>query len=603
MTRVLAAIALSFLLSSAQAETIVVDTSEDTVDFTGSQQISDLPGPDGKVSLPEAGLASDNTPGVQTIAFNIPQSDWQYQWLYPGRAVLRPFLGFRVFQPVIIDATTQTAFSGDTNPDGGEVVIWQETYIVDTAGSVIRGFDHSSINVSGGSNNVVQGNTVTNISVYDSSYCLVGGTNPGEGNTGGTIKIDRSSNDTVVGNTVQRVRILGWVGGGQPATNNRVGGPTEAERNFITGYGTWNGEGFPGGTTVQIFDATGTIIENNWIGTTPDGMAQGSLASVVGVGLEGENHNTLIRNNRIAGILGHGMGPHADGYLFGSAIQVYGTGSGVSIFGNSIGLNANDEPFLGSVTGISALDYYLGPVTDVVIGGPEPNQGNIIAGHLINGVGIANPVAGVTISGNSIYGNNSLGIDLMPLGNPIGVTPNDPLDGDTGGNGLQNFPTIALAERSNGNIHATANLDSHANESFHLEFFLNSDCSPSGFGEGEVFIGTITVLTDASGHATTDVSFLISESAPSSALTATATREATGDTSEFSACAPLATTPTVPGDVDGNGTVDMMDIPMFVDVMLGVDAAPQHIAACDLNGSGTADGADTTAFLNAVLAR
>ena len=26
--------------------------------------------PDGKVSLPEAGLASDNTPGVQTIAFH-----------------------------------------------------------------------------------------------------------------------------------------------------------------------------------------------------------------------------------------------------------------------------------------------------------------------------------------------------------------------------------------------------------------------------------------------------------------------------------------------------------------------------------------------------
>src|SRR5512136_228133 len=105
------------MTSMTFGQTITVNTSADTVDFGGAQQVSDLPGPDGKVSLAEAGLASDNTPGVQTIAFNVPQSDWQYQWLYPGRVVLRPFLGFRIFQPAIIDATTQTAFTGDTYPD------------------------------------------------------------------------------------------------------------------------------------------------------------------------------------------------------------------------------------------------------------------------------------------------------------------------------------------------------------------------------------------------------------------------------------------------------------------------------------------------------
>jgi hypothetical protein len=59
-------------------------------------------------------------------------------------------------------------------------------------------------------------------------------------------------------------------GGGQPALDNRIGGPILAERNFITGYGTWNSDGYPGGTTVELFDTTGTLIENNWIGTTPD---------------------------------------------------------------------------------------------------------------------------------------------------------------------------------------------------------------------------------------------------------------------------------------------------------------------------------------------
>ena len=107
--------------SAAAAQTIVVDTSDDVVDFGGAQTVADLPGPDGKVSLPEAGLASDNTPGVQTIGFQIPQSEWLYQQFFPGRAVLKPFLGFRVFDTAILDARTQTAFTGDTFPDGNEL--------------------------------------------------------------------------------------------------------------------------------------------------------------------------------------------------------------------------------------------------------------------------------------------------------------------------------------------------------------------------------------------------------------------------------------------------------------------------------------------------
>lgn len=33
--------------------------------------------------MSEAATASDNTSGVQTIAFHVPQSEWEYQWLYP----------------------------------------------------------------------------------------------------------------------------------------------------------------------------------------------------------------------------------------------------------------------------------------------------------------------------------------------------------------------------------------------------------------------------------------------------------------------------------------------------------------------------------------
>ncbi|GMU37764.1 MAG: hypothetical protein KJ057_10630 [Phycisphaerae bacterium] len=530
----IAALLAVLTVGSLRAQTITVDTSADVVDFGGAQRVGDLPGPDGRVSLAEAGLASDNTPGVQTIAFAIPQSEWLYQWLFPGRAVLRPFLGFRVFDTVILDATTQTDFTGDTYPDGGEVVIWAETYLIDNVGGEMRGFDNTSINLSGGSANVIQGNSACNITVYDSGFNLIGGAGSGQGNSGGTIKIDRASDNVIIGNTVSRVRILGWIGGGQPASNNRVGGPTPEERNYITGYGTFNGEGCPGGTTVQIFDSLDTLIEGNWIGTTPDGMSQGSDASTTGIGFEGENHGAMILNNRIAGILARGYN-HCRNLVFGTGITLYGTGGDFVIQGNTIGLNAADEPVLGSVTGINSYDYYLGAVGNVLIGGTGLGEGNEIAGHLTSGIEILNPLSGIRILGNSVHDNATLGIDLVPANFARGVTPNDHLDGDAGGNGLQNFPVLASAIADGAITRITGSFNSKANRAYTLEFFASAACDPTGYGEGERFLGSSDVQTDASGDAVLDVALgaTVSEG---EFITATATDLVTGDTSEFSAC-------------------------------------------------------------------
>ncbi|MCA9307678.1 MAG: hypothetical protein KDA16_14200, partial [Phycisphaerales bacterium] len=223
------------------------------------------------------------------------------------------------------------AFSGDTNPDGAEVTIYGATLYINGDNSTLRGFDTCAIQLTG-SNGIIEDCTGTmNITVFGGSGSTI------RNNTGGTIKIDRSNDNIIIGNTVTRVRVLGWVGGGLPATNNRVGGPALADRNYITGYGTHDGEGYPSGSTIQIFDATDTLIENNWIGTTPDGLSSGSNASTAGIGFEGENHDTTIINNRIAGILGIGQGPHAVGYIAGSAIRIYGNGDGITIQGNTIG--------------------------------------------------------------------------------------------------------------------------------------------------------------------------------------------------------------------------------------------------------------------------
>src|SRR5438132_13805117 len=115
-------------------------------------------------------------------------------------------------------------------------------------------------------------------------------------------------------------------------------------------------------------------------------------------------------------------------------------------------------------------------------GGPE--NGNTIAFNQGTGV---NVLAGDTntISANRIYSNGLLGIDLAPAG----VTPNDRRDEDVGANGLQNFPDLksAVSTGASGTIHGI--LDSVPSSSFRIEVFGSPLCDPSGYGEGQTFLG------------------------------------------------------------------------------------------------------------------
>lgn len=70
------------------------------------------------------------------------------------------------------------------------------------------------------------------------------------------------------------------------------------------------------------------------------------------------------------------------------------------------------------------------------------------------------------------------------------------------------------------------------NTTFRLEFFANSACDLSEFGEGENFLGSTTVTTDGSGN--TNFTAILPVP-PGQWLTATATDPA-NNTSEFSKC-------------------------------------------------------------------
>ena len=55
-----------------------------------------------------------------------------------------------------------------------------------------------------------------------------------------------------------------------------------------------------------------------------------------------------------------------------------------------------------------------------------------------------------------------------------------------------------------------------------------------------------------------------------------------------------------PGDLNGDGAVTLADVQQFVNVLLGLDTNPAHIARCDMNRDTLADGRDVAKFVKAL---
>jgi hypothetical protein len=209
----------------------------------------------------------------------------------------------------------------------------------------------------------------------------------------------------------------------------------------------------------------------------------------------------------------------------------------------------------------------------------------------------------VHISGNSIFANGApdalfplgaIAVDLVGASGALGVTPNDPGDRDAGGNGLQNFPVLAGAERGSGGLRITGSLNSLALQSFTVEFFASAACDRTGFGQGERFLGALDVSTDAAGNAVFDTT-LTADSAIGESITAAATQLATGNTSEFSACVTVVGG-VCPADFNHDNAVNSQD---FFDFLTAFFAGS---ASADFNADGAVNSQDFFDFLTAFFA-
>jgi hypothetical protein len=304
------------------------------------------------------------------------------------------------------------------------------------------------------------------------------------------------------------------------AAGNTVGGSAVGAGNVISGN-TQDGLSLVGA------GALSNIVQGNLIGTDATGAA--ALPNAVdGLRIDsGASLNTIGGTAAGAGNVISGNGD--DGVYIGDSSASGTTGNVLE--GNFIGTDATATVVLGNAThGIS-----LGPIAGNTIGGTAAGAGNVIAYNGARGIRAGTTMlAGDAFLGNSIHSNGSLGIDLNA---PDGVSANDDGDGDTGPNNLQNFPVLSAAStNTTDHIHVAGSLNSAPSTAYRVEFFASSalvGADPTGFGEGERFLGATSVLTDTNGNGVFGVSLAKVVSA-GEYITATAT-DPSNNTSEFSA--------------------------------------------------------------------
>ncbi len=376
--------------------------------------------------------------------------------------------------------------------------------------------------------NLVQGNFIgTNIT----------GTNA-IGNLGNGILIQESNNNTIGG-----------------MTEKTLGGPCTGSCNVISGNDQ-NG---------VVLEGNNNTLQGNFIGTDVNGnnklrnFGAGVLihSSNNTIGDTGNLGGNLISGNNLNGIE-ISFGPATMNKVNGNFIGTNTTGAGV-IGNNASGVLINE-----------ASNNTIGGLIGITPGGPCTGACNIISNNNQTGVTVSGLSAiNNTIRGNDIHNNSGLGIDL----GGDGVTPNDQGDADSGPNDLLNFP-VGVTAYFNGSHTIISGILSTASPNLTtVDIYANQKVNPSGFGEGQLYLGNTTPTSSGNFNLTLDGSL----PAGFIFVSATAT-DSNGSTSEFSP---------VCGDPDGDGNTDDDGDGLCDD--WETNGPSYNINGIDFNGDGVVD--------------
>lgn len=527
------------LTTGAYAQTTyTVDATSDGADADTADGVCDDGA--GACTLRAAIEQANATAGLDSIHFALPGA---------GVHTVQPATLPEITDPVVLDGYTQPGASPNSNdPDQGSNAV----ILIELDASLTNG---TGLDISAG------GSTVRGLAIHSAGdweiRLFTNGGNTVEGNFLGIVAAGDSLPDA--GFYTVRVQSSGnTIGGTTPAARNVIEGGLSDVRIEAGGDGTVVQGNLIGldasgtrslreGTGIEVVDVEGTLI----------GGATAAARNVVagasrGIVVQGTSLNTSIQGNYV----GTDVTGTAVVRIGSDGIQLAGPSSLTTVGGPAAGegnliagtgdpgirISASENVVQGNVlgldvTGANALpfDYegiYLdGGASDNLIGGDAPGEGNTVTNAGTQGISLAggDTTTRNTISGNIVF-DNPIGIDL----GYDGVTPNDADDSDTGPNGLLNFPDLAVAYAGSTAGAVQGSYTGAVGQALTLEFFANEACSPLGYGEGERFLGSGSVTTDASGQGTF-TAMLTEPPAPGEAVTATAT-DAEGSTSEFSEC-------------------------------------------------------------------
>jgi hypothetical protein len=331
-----------------------------------------------------------------------------------------------------------------------------------------------------------------------------------------------------------------------------------------------------GGAGIVLVGDGGDLLAGDYLGTdvtgsTAVGNGTGILIFASSDNCVGLGQTTPASMNLISGNQQDGIG-------------VYG-GSGNRIQGNRIGTNASGTQALGNAYGI---ELFSGSAFSTV-GGTAPEAGNLISGNVQDGVGIYSDgnlleanLIGTDARGTAPLGNGGNGIAIRAFeygyantiggsaaaSNTIADNGQDGVLVDTGtsnvisqnaifangglgielrnhGNQGQAAPELVSARSDGSSTTVAGTLTSAPSTAFTVEFFANAVCDPSGFGQGERFLGAALETTDATGQAAFTVTLGLGVNA-GQFVTATATGPA-GNTSAFSNCVQVERSASDPG--------------------------------------------------------
>lgn len=294
------------------------------------------------------------------------------------------------------------------------------------------------------------------------------------------------------------------------APGNTIGGATAGAGNLLSANGD-------AGIYLIASGATGNLIQGNTIGTDLTGtIALGNTYE--GVYAERSPSNTI--GGAVSGAGNLISGNNTRGIWLTNA-------SWNAIQGNLIGTRSDGISGLGNT--FHNLECEVGACNNTIGGMGWAGNRIAFAQSIYAGVRIRNGSTNNAILGNAIFSNGALGIDLGSAG------PNANISCGTGSgaNMAQNYPVLAQAVTGTG-TGVRGSLNSRANNAFLLEFFANSTCDSSGYGEGQIYLGQMSVVTGNDCNAGFVAGFPRSVPVGYS-ITATATDSA-NNTSEFSPC-------------------------------------------------------------------